>query len=202
MKNIKPLVGFLKAVALAMLCITLTQLNGAVVFDFTSKDLGGSSITITKPTITCDVNKSWTCTFVGTATPDTDTYRYIANVAVAHINLDGSIYLQEIDITKEDVSDNWSVTLPAWYVSNGLTSYSLVGTDCTFTIKPTTSAGSVTDWALTVRGKATVTSGKDKDGKTTTTTTNTCGGDTAQTGGKGKSGKEKTGTSTKGPGPK
>lgn len=189
MKNIKPFVGFLKAVALATLCITLTQLNGAVVFDFTSKDLGGSSITITPPTLTCDVNKSWTCTFVGTDTPEADTYRYIANVAVAHINLDGSIYLQEIDNTKNDLSDNWSVTLPAWYVSNGLTSYSLVGTVCKFTIKPVTSAGAVTNWTLNVKGTGAGATAK-------------CGGTDGKDGEKGKSGKEKTGTSTKGPGPK
>ena len=116
-------------------------------------------------------------------------YRYVNDVALAHINADGSIYLQEIDTTTEDLSDNWSVTLPGWYVSNGLTNYSLVGTDCTFTIKPVISGGNVTDWTMSVKGK-----GRDK--------TATCGGDTDHAGGKGKSGKEKKHASGKGPGPK
>ena len=159
-----------------------------MVIDFTRSNRGNTTGTIpSKPVITCDVNRSWTCAFIGS---DTDSYRSIDNVAVAHINPDGSIYLQEIDITKTDLSDNWSVTLPAWYVSNGLTSYSLVGTVCKFTIKPVTGIGGVlTDWTLNVKG-----TGKDGTAK--------CGGETGKDGGKGKSGKEKTGPSGKGPGPK
>ena len=113
MKNSNTLVFYLKVVVLAVLCITLTQLNSTTLVDFTKTDRkGGSGITIPAPTITCDVNQSWTCTFVGTATPDTDTYRYVDSVALAHINLDGSIYLQEIG-SGSDTSMYTSVTLHA-----------------------------------------------------------------------------------------
>ncbi|WP_143474174.1 hypothetical protein [Limnohabitans sp. JirII-31] len=192
MKNFKLCVCYFTAIALAALCTNTVQ--SAAVVDFTRTNRGSGSVVIpTKPSITCDSSLSWTCLFTAT---DALSYRYVYNVAVAHINADGSIYLQEIG-DSADTSDYWSVTLPAWYVSNGLTSYSLVGTDCTFTIKPTISAGNVSDWTLSVRGKKTSTIvGKD------TVTTTTCGGDTDQSGKGGKSGKEKTGPSGKGPGPK
>lgn len=192
MKKFKLCVCYFSAIALAALCTNTVQ--SAAVVDFTRTNRGSGTVVIpTKPTITCDSSLSWTCLFTAT---DALSYRYVANVALAHINADGSIYLQEIG-SSLDTSDYWSVTLPAWYVSNGVTSYSLVGTDCTFTIKPTITAGSVTDWTLNVRGATTKTGKAPNE-----VTTNTCGGDTDQSGKGGKSGKEKTGASAKGPGPK
>jgi hypothetical protein len=201
MNTLKIILRFSKAILTVLLCVTFVYSNSAVVIDFTRTNKGSTTGVVPGvPAVLCDVNRVWTCAFIGS---DDDSYRSVTDVASAHINADGSVYLQEINPdTTVSVDDYWSVTLPAWYVSNGLTSYSLVGTDCTITIKPTVNAGSVTDWTLSVRGKATVTSGKDKDGKTTTTTTNTCGGPVDNVGKHGKSGKEKTGPSAKGPGPK
>ncbi|WP_146183306.1 hypothetical protein [Limnohabitans sp. JirII-29] len=199
MKNLKLCADYFTAIALTMLCAASVHSASTVVMDFTRSNLGGGTATVpSKPSITCDTNLTWTCLFTAT---DTLSYRYVDNVALAHINADGSIYLQEMssDATAS-TADYWSVTLPAWYVSNGLTSYSLVGTDCTFTIKPTITAGSVSDWTLSVRGKTTTVSTGPKG---TTTTTNTCGGDVDQSGsGKAKPSKVKTGASGKGPGPK
>jgi hypothetical protein len=200
MKNIKRLMGYVCTIVMVLVCTDYALSSNSVVVDFTRTDRGGSK-TMPAPVpgrpvipIVCDVRTSWTCNFVGS---DDLANKSIDGVATAHINADGSMYLQEASATVGVVtSDYWSVTLPAWYVSNGVTSYTLLGTDCTFTIKPVVTAGSVTDWTLKVRGKTVVT------GKGPADYVDTCGGDTEKEGKKGKSPLLKTGPSGKGPGPK
>lgn len=193
MKNIKLFSYGFVVIVLVTLCGIAVKSGANTVVDFSRSARGNTSATISSATvIACDPNVSWTCKF--TSKVD-DSWRSVSGAATAHINADGTIYLQEDNTDNSSASDNWSVILPAWYVSSGLTSYSLIGTDCKITITPTISAGAVTDWVLSVQGSSTTTAGKG-------VTTNTCGGSTPQTGKSGKSGKEKTGTSAKGPGPK
>jgi hypothetical protein len=210
MKNFPSLIWYLKAIVAVFLCVTVLQSNSQVVQDFVRKNLGKTKLDVpTTPTYFCDASK-WTCNFT---TPASASDRSVPNVAMAHINSDGSIYLQELSRDPSaNVDDLWSTTLPVWYINQGKTTYALLGTDCIFTIKPVVNKGVVADWTFSVRGASTsssttVTSGSGKDAKSTTVTTvtNTCGGDEDQGATTGSSGnvKSKGGKDKgKGPGPK
>lgn len=177
--------------ASAIFCATSVL---STVVDFTGSAIKGAaaSISITATATSC-TSGVWTCTF--SSGGESATYRTIDDVAVAHINKDGSIYLQEIDVDNDSDNDNWSVELPAWYVSGGLTSYYLIGTQCMFTITPVLTNGTVTDWTMSTK-KTTRTSRKN-----TKSDVATCGSNNDVNSRTGKSGREKTTTTAKGPKP-
>ena len=179
----------LAGIWLAAMCMS-DALSTTTVVDFTRIDQRGGAVGVMpKPQTPCDAKTLWTCKF---AKSDSD--RSVNNVGTAHINSDGSILLQEEDVSiPADKSDElFSVLLPGWYVSAGLTNYALLGTDCMFNIQPILStSGEVTDWTMTVTGK------KGGPGKP-----DTCGGPTPPGPKKEKSPKLKKETSPKGPGPK
>ncbi len=189
MKNSNVSAKYIGAIALCIWMSVPAFSANPVVIDFSRTDKGGGGVTAKeKPSVTappkCDPSSSWTCKFVS---GDANANRSVDNVATAHINMDGSVLLQEDDASKQ-ADDLWSVTLPSWYVSNGRANYLLLGTDCSFTIKPIIENSVVTDWTLSVKGKKGLSGLPD-----------TCGGETDKVADKKKAAKLKTTPSPKGP---
>gem|GEM_PF-4706945 len=220
MKNSPSLIRYSTVIATVVLCATFMQSNSREAYDATRTNLGRGDDRGKKidSSIEFCPHKKWTCQLLAIATPGEVLTRSVPNVAMAIINSDGSIYLQELSsdpsVKSEDLMSDY---VPNSYVSDDTTVRQLWGTDCRFAIKPIIKQGKAIDWSVSVRGSSisnstTVVvagSGKEKDKATTTTvttTTNTCGGDVDQDAvvtsatdkAKPKGGKDKG----KGPGPK